>query len=114
MTDENKKEQIQILAERIKLLFGFCADLIPDLELLKETAESSSQRANDVLSMAPLIGAFGQDYESAHFNRRLEAKRAKALYELVKVLKETEDERINFKQQQSNKDEAMEVIRHLL
>jgi hypothetical protein len=66
---DDKKERAVILAERVKLLFGFCADLIPDKDLLKEVMEVSGKRENNALSMAPILGAMGMDYEEAHLRR---------------------------------------------
>ena len=50
----------------VKLLFGFCAELIPDKEMLKETYDLASNRQSMSVSMAPILGAFGQNYEDVY------------------------------------------------
>jgi len=46
---------VLILAERIKLLFGFMADLIPDKDLIHKAAGNLSQMQNNALTLAPLL-----------------------------------------------------------
>lgn len=102
-TDLEKRGRVIVLAERVKLLFGFCAELIPDKDLLKETASVAEDRIGTAMAMAPIIGAYGMDSEVAEFNARLHSRRAKALFELINVLDETEKERLEFKEKQKNK-----------
>ena len=59
------------LAEQVKLLFGLCATLIPDKEMLKDTYDLASERQSMSLSMAPIFGAFGQNYEDVENEARI-------------------------------------------
>lgn len=95
-TDEptlEEKIRIDTLAERIKLLFGFCADLIPDIDLIEKTAKNAGDRESMSLSAAPLLEAAGIDYEEKNAQWQLRRKRAEALANLVRVLRDTEAER---------------------
>lgn len=115
--EKNEKyshEDVLIVAERIKLLWGFLAELIPHKEMLKEAAEKAGDRSSMVLSAAPLIGAFGQDYEEIHMYREVERKRAVALYNLVNVLIETEEDFKEFFQSQHDKRAGLEQLRGVL
>lgn len=95
-TDSNslaEKERVEIFSERIRLLFGFCMELVPDIELLEKATKGAGEKEDMALSAAPLLGAAGLDYEQAHFDWKLRRKRAEALLNLVNVLVDTEKER---------------------
>ncbi|GIW70342.1 MAG: hypothetical protein KatS3mg101_1089 [Patescibacteria group bacterium] len=109
-----KKIEIEVLAERIKLLWVFLAELIPYKETLKDVAEKTSERSSMALSMAPILGAFGQDYEEVHLQKEIERKRAKALYELINVLDETEKERKDFAEKKVKMSEGLAQIHKAL
>lgn len=96
----NEKARIDILAERIKLLFGFCAELIKDKDLVKKVLEVSEKRRDFALSGAPILGAFGIDYEEREVDAKLHAERAKALLNLLETLERTETERAEFSNKQ--------------
>jgi hypothetical protein len=100
---EDERERIKILAERIKLLFGFCGDLIKDKDLGERVLKLSSSRAEFALSAAPILGAFGLDYEAKNFEAALHAKRAKALLNLLEVLESTENERVEFHEREKRR-----------
>jgi hypothetical protein len=53
--------------------------------------------------MAPIFGAVGLDWEGKQFEAGLHRKRADALVNLVKVIRDTEAERAEFKASQDNK-----------
>ena len=108
------KERILILAEKVRLLFGFCTDLIGDIDLLESTAVGAASRTDMTLTMAPILGAFGQDYEDVHFKRDLERKRANALFNLVKVLRDTEKEREEWTKKQERKRAGLAQLRGIL
>jgi hypothetical protein len=78
------------VAEQVKLLFGFCAQLIPDKEIILKTMDLAIEKQNDTMAMAPIIGAFGRDYREAEVKSRTTAERAKALYDLIDCLERTE------------------------
>ncbi len=100
---QEEQERILVLAERVKLMFGFCVDLIPDLDLLKRTVDGTADRYSMALSAAPILGAFGQDYEEIAFKNQLEHERAKALCNLIETLDRTEKERQEFVKNQGVK-----------
>lgn len=103
--DENSNEQlderdrIQLLASRIQLLFGFCTEFIPHIDLLERVAKGSGERESMAMSAAPILGATGLDYQEINFEWKLRRKRAEAILNLVKVLQETEIERKKIDQQ---------------
>ena len=105
--EQERRIEAEMVAERIKLLWVFLADLIPHLPMLKDVAEGTSERSSMVLTMAPILGAFGQDYEVVHAQKEIERKRAKALYELIKTLDDTEKERAEFAKKQKAKKEGL-------
>lgn len=114
MPEAEEEIEIHILAERIKLLFGFCAELIPSLPLLKKVAVKTNGRVSTSMAIAPIMGAMGMDWEEKQFYVELEARRADALYNLVLVLDETEKDRVKFLEAQAKKREGQEVIKRIL
>ncbi len=89
----DEKSEIEMLATRIELLFGFCKDLFPNIDTLEKAYEGASERASFALSAAPILGAMGQDYEKVNFEWEVKAKRANASVNFLKVLRDTEKER---------------------
>src|SRR3990167_11492051 len=112
--EQERRIEAEMVAERIKLLWGFLADLIPHLPMLKDVAEEASERSSMALTMAPILGAFGQDYEVVHAQKEIERKRAKALYELIKTLDDTEKERAEFANKQQAKKEGLAQLHKAL
>ncbi len=110
---ERKNKAIE-LAEKVKLLFGFCADLIQDKEMLKETYDLASNRQSMSVSMAPILGAFGQNYEDVENEARIRKERAKALYELIDTLDRTEKERMDYEIKKKNRAEGLAQIHRAL
>jgi hypothetical protein len=94
------KQKIIELAEKLKLLFGFCTDLIPDKELLKDTAKLALDHQSFAMSAAPILEAFGENWEKAEFEARLKLDRANALYHLIDTLDRTEKEWVKFSEKQ--------------
>ena len=111
---QEKRIEAEMVAERVKLLWGFLSDLISHLLLLKDVAEGASERSSTALAMAPIFGAFGQDYEVVHAQKEIERKRAKALYNLIKTLDDTEKERAEFAKKQVAKKEGLAQIHRAL
>lgn len=97
------KEKIEQIAEQVKLLFSFCFQLVPDLDILKKVSKLSDERVSTSMAMAPIFGAHGMDWEVAEFETKLKAKRAEALMNLVQVLADTEKERLEFASKQGAK-----------
>lgn len=114
LKDLNERIEIEEIAERIKLLFGFVAMLIPHKEKLKAIAERTSNNHSRAQALAPVLTAFGEDWEKAEMETALYYKRAEALYNLVDVLDETEKERIEYsekkKQGGAGRDNLMRSI----
>jgi hypothetical protein len=109
-----EQERAVILAERVKLLFGFCADLIPDKDLLEKVLKQAQDRQSFAISAAPILGAFGEDYEEHEIEARIRKERADALLNLIKTLEKTEKDRLEFKEKQMAKRKGTEQLRRIL
>lgn len=107
------KERVEMLAERIKLLFSFAYDLLQFKDILEEAVKHCGERESFALSAAPLLGAFGMDYEEKEFEAGLEGKRAKALLNLIEVLEETEKERLEFLEKQTRIAKGRDQLRKM-
>ena len=105
-----EKEKIELLAERIKLLFGFCAEFIPDIELLKNTFIIAADKENFAESAAPVLCAFGIDYEEKSLEWRIRKERAKALINFIEVLARTEKERTKMKERKVSMAETAKMF----
>lgn len=112
--EESLREEAEILATRVKLLFGFCFELVPKIELLKRTLSLSNDKASTALAAAPLLTAAGIDYEQKHWEADMRKRRAEALVNLIKVLDETEKERIEMEQQAKNKAASRDELARIL
>jgi hypothetical protein len=88
-----EQERIEVVAERIKLLFGFCGELLKDRDLVERALDLAQSRASLALSAAPILGAVGLDYEERHTEAQINAFRAATLLNLLNVLEETEKRR---------------------
>lgn len=108
------KIRIEALAERVKLLLAFCADLIPDKDLLKQTVELSLHRHSRALAAAPILGAFGLDWKEAEMETILHEKRARAIFNLVSIIAETEKDRAKFLEKKNKKSEGAQAFKHAL
>src|SRR3954463_9563424 len=87
-------EEIRMLAQNIELLISFAAQLIPDLDVLEDVVSDLDEKhsTNDASSVIQM--ALGMDYEKNRMNVNLRLERSKALFEFVKVLKQTETDRV--------------------
>ena len=110
----DEAERIQLLANQIENLLIFSAGLIPDLDLLEKVAKQSADIQNSVQAMAPVLGAVGADWQQKDLEAGIHRRRANAIVNLVKVIKETEDERIKFAGSQAEKLEAREKLSLML
>ena len=88
-----KQERIELLAGKITILFGFCTELISDVDLLKEAFTETAKKADFTISAAPILGAYGMNYEEKNIEWKIKADRAEALINLIEVLDRTEKER---------------------
>ena len=79
--------------------------------MIKETFELASERQSMSVSMAPILGAFGEDYKDIEFEARIRKERASALFELIDTLDRTEKERIelNLKKKSRQKGLAQKI-----
>jgi hypothetical protein len=75
------KTDAELVAERVKLLFAFCGELIPYKEMLKDTLQLANRRSGFAMDAAPILEAYGRDWEADHFEAELRA--STALLELV-------------------------------
>lgn len=107
---QKKREKAIEIAGQIEVLLQFSAALIPHLEILKETELYSSDRVGYIMSAAPIIMAVGGDYEEKEFHAWINSKRASALVNLIEVLKDTEDLRVEFKKSQAAKEKGRAEI----
>ena len=108
MTEDQLQREARVmeLAAKIELLFGFCAGLLDDMDLVREALEQSTRQANSAATLMPILGAVGMDHERPMFDAELRADRAKALLSLLETLKRTEDERQTFNDREQGKAEA--------
>lgn len=111
---ESKKERAVILAEQLTYLFGLAAMLIPDLDLLEETVELCGNKESFAASAAPIFGAMGMDYEGAAFDANFKKRRARAVYELVQVLRDTEQDRLEQVDKQERRLKAQQDFGRIL
>ncbi len=107
-------ERIHELAGKITTLWPFIAMLIPDKDLIEQAAKGSSDQASFAASAAPILGAYGIDYEEREFNANLNYRRAKALYNLVDTLDQTEKDRTEFLRKQQSKAEGRAQLASIL
>lgn len=113
-TDFHKQERVMVLAEKVRLLLGFCYDLIADRDLLIDVAKLSGDRENFATSTAPILGALGMDYEEEELEARIRRLRSNAILNLVDILRATESEREEFKKKQAAKMRGREEMRRIL
>ena len=113
-TDAQKHERAELVAEKIKVLFMFCMDIAADKDLIEAVREQAQQEQSRALSMAPILGAVGLDYEEAELEAGVHARRAAALLNLIDTLQETEYDRIDFKKKQASTAEARAKIARMV
>ena len=91
-----KKIRAEEVAMKVGTLIQFASTLIPDIDLFEEVLEHSQKNLSFVRNGAAVIEALGKDPEAAEFFANLYTSRARALLELVKVIKKTEEDREAF------------------
>jgi L-ribulose-5-phosphate 3-epimerase UlaE len=99
----DETERIEQLATQVMLLIQFAATMVDDTDLLEKVEKQSSEISSSTLTLAPILGAVGADYEEAHMEAEVKRKRAAAITNLVRTLKDTESEREDFKSKQASK-----------
>ena len=104
-TDNNEPsdEKILELANQISTLLQFASLLVPDIDILERVTRESGEISSRTLTLAPVLGAVGEDYEEKHLEAEVRRKRSIAILNLAKVIRDTEKEREDFKLKQANK-----------
>ena len=110
MNENEKLEKSIVLAEGVKLLFSICSHMIPDRELVKEILTYADKKVDIIDAMQPIMGATGMNYEVARLNASISAKRANAVYNLLVVLADTEQEAVEFAKKETLKKRAIAEI----
>lgn len=103
----DETERIEQLASQVLLLIQFAGTMIDDIDLLERVEKQSGELSSRALTLAPIFGAVGGDYEEAHMEAEVKRKRASAIVQLIRVLKETENDRLDFKEKQANKKKVL-------
>lgn len=85
----DEETENEMIAEQIKLLFGFMSTLIPHKEKIKKISEYASGRAHDAAALAVLMP---MDYEVKEKENQRVARRGELLYSLLCTLEETDRE----------------------
>lgn len=98
--------RVLVLAEQVKNLLMFAGMLIPDMDLLEQVAQQSSEIRSHTDAMAPIFGAVGMDWEEKSMEAEIHRERAYALLNLVEVLATTEERRTEFRKYQQAKATA--------
>ena len=111
---KDKKIKIQILADRLtpllQLVDGFMESLTDeDYELLKETKDCLQDKINYGNSASVVIMALGGNYDDTE--DRMKVKTLDCLIELIKTRKEYREELLEKKEEQKNKQEAIDMFK---
>lgn len=111
---KNKKEKIQILADRIMsilpLIDGFMESMEDeDFELLEEVKESLQDKINYGNSASVVIMALGGNYDDTE--DRMKIKTLDCLIDLLKSRKEYKEALLKQQEEQKNRQEAINVFR---
>ena len=96
MNDTEKQARVELLAQRIELLFGFMAEMLPDIDLLEEAETTFGSRESFAVSAAPIFGALGEDFRKHEMEAKVRRRRAGALLQMLRVLRDMEADRNNF------------------
>lgn len=107
MTKQEKAEQ---LAARMIVIFTFCAELFPDIDLLEEAVETTKKNADKSVSAAAVLGAMNVDYQEREMEWNLRFERAEALLNLIKTLKQTETDRKKYRDNQAKYKDIVKIF----
>lgn len=110
---ENKKEKVQILADKLNgilpLIDSFMDSLNDeDFELLKESKEALEEKININNGAMALIYACGGNYDDTE--DRMKIKTLDCLIELIKSRKEYKEEKIKMMETQKNQQEVLKLF----
>lgn len=104
--DINDPAYVQHVAEKVQSVIALSAFLIEDISALEATDGMARDVSGRVAALAPVLGAVGEDYEAKQMEADVRKKRAAALLQFVKTLKQTEDDRQAFFDKQKAKAKA--------
>lgn len=107
---EISEDKVLELAAQVQNLLMFAGMMIEDLPYLKMIEDQSRDIASKTDALAPVIMACGGDYDEASFEADLKRRRSIALREFIQVLKDTEDERVEFKKTQDSKKDGLALL----
>ncbi len=113
MSEEEKKEKVQILADKLNnvlpLIDSFMNSLNDeDFELLKETKEVLKEKINTNNSALTLILACGGNYDD--IEDRFKIKTLDCLIDLIKTRKEFKEEQTKAQKKQENMQEVLNIF----
>ena len=111
---KHSKEDIEATAAMVTQLIELGAFLLPKLDILKDTAESAADTHLTAMSAMPIMLAMGQDADEKVLEAQIRAKRAKALYQFIKTIKDTEDDRAEFRKEQKAKEQGRATLNRAL
>lgn len=108
-----EKEKIQILADKLSLIFpiidNFANELEKeDFELLQQSKEVLEDKININNSAMAIICACGGDYDDTE--DKMKVKTLECLIELIKVRLEFRDEMIKKENEKDNNQEVLEMF----
>ncbi len=107
-------ERIDELASKVTTLLQFAALMVDDIDLLEEVYGESTETIAHVDALAPVIGAVGGDWEESRLEADVRRKRARAILELAKVIRDTESDRVKLKAKQANMAKARSMLGGIL
>lgn len=111
--EKTKEERVNQLSEMIRLSLMEISLMIPYLDLLEEMGKQCEESLTLATSGSIILEAMGKDSEEAENKATLELERVKALINLIKVLKKTEDNRQSFLKKKSERDKFSEQFERL-
>lgn len=97
----------EIIAERIKTLIWFASMLLEDIETIEEFVKNTWTQLSDIMAAAPILWG---DYEWIELEKVIILERSKSILKLLKVLKETEDRRQEYKKEKEARDGISKIF----
>lgn len=96
----SEEEKVELVAACIGNIFQASAPLVFQLPTLQKIVEAQTGNYEQTKKTAHLHLEVGVDYEKQHLNVKLQMRRSQAIYDMVKVFKETQDEIDQYEDQQ--------------
>ena len=114
MAHEVTDDRIAELAGKVTTLLQFAALLVDDIDLLEKVYGESTETVSHVDALAPVIGAVGGDWEESRLEADVRRKRALAILELAKVIRDTEADREQLRSKQASMAHARSMLGRIL